>query len=173
MQPISRRSKRVICEIVIKVSAARVPPPNEMKVSRFRSTAFGRQKDREWKDWSLTAVCSNGMTSKPGVDTHDEKCNFSFLFGLAAIDSRRSLSLPPSCQASQNEIYLAIYRLSRWIEEKSNHRRLKYRFPEFLPLFTLFSSSIISLLVPRSCYYHPLRFLLFLLPTHLSSVKIA
>lgn len=59
MQPISRRSKRVICEIVIKVSAARVPPPNEMKVSRFRSTAFGRQKDREWKDWSLTAVCSN------------------------------------------------------------------------------------------------------------------
>ena len=102
-------SKRVICEIVIKVSAARVPPPNEMKVSRFRSTAFGRQKDREWKDWSLTAVCSNGMTSKPGVDTHDEKCNFSFLFGLAAIDSRRSLSLPPSCQASQNEIYLSVY----------------------------------------------------------------
>lgn len=109
MQPISRRSKRVICEIVIKMSAARVPPPNEMKVSRFRSTAFGRQKDREWKDWSLTAVCSNGMTSKPGVDTHDEKCNFSFLFGLAAIDSRRSLSLPPSCQASQNEIYLSVY----------------------------------------------------------------
>lgn len=90
------------------MSAAR----NEMKVSRFRRTAFDRQKDREWKDWSLTAVCSNGTTSKPGVDTRDGKWQFLFStrFRLATIDSRKSLFLPPSCQTSQNEIYRLVYR---------------------------------------------------------------
>ena len=144
------------------MSAARVPPRNEMKVSRFRRTAFDRQKDREWKDWSLTAVCSNGTTSKPSVDTRDGKWQFLFStrFRLATIDSRKSLFLPPSCQASQNEIYrpprLSL-RLSRESRKKVTAEDEDWNIVS--------PSSIISLLLPRSCHYHPLlRFLLFLSP---------
>lgn len=42
------------------------------------------------------------------------------------------LRVKPPKTKSISLFIIAIYRLSRWIEEKSNHRRLKYRFPELL-----------------------------------------
>lgn len=98
MQPIFRRSKSYLRDRNQSVRG-RAAPRNEMKVSRFRRTAFGR--------WSAKRPRVEGLVVDSGLfKRNDEqawiyaKCNFSF--GLATIDSRRSLSLPPSFQ---NEIY--------------------------------------------------------------------
>lgn len=140
--------RRVICENVIKVSVAGRAGPGEMKVSRFRRTAFGRwsAKRPRWKDWSLTAVCLNEMTHEPGGYTRWE---MQFLFGsLHWLQSTRESLCPPSffhrvnppsplpLSLSPNEIYHRrlssryIHRLSRGSSKKANQRmKIEISFP--------------------------------------------
>lgn len=112
MQPIFRRSQSYLRERNQSVGGR---AHGEMKVSRFRRTGFGRWSGKRprWKDWSLTAVCLNEMTHKPGGYTRWE---MQFLFGsLHWLQSTREGLCPPSFfhrvnPSPQTKSITAVYR---------------------------------------------------------------